>query len=164
MEHKYLIDANIFITAHRKTYPFDIAPSFWKQLVDKAADKIIIIEKVEDEILRGKKDELAQWYNEQSSYFTLLKIPEQEVILSYSKIINSVNENEQYKQSAKDEFASIADSWLCAYGLAYKATIVTLETYQDGIRNKVKIPNICVAFDIRYIDMLTFMREIGMRF
>ena len=53
---------------------------------------------------------------------------------------------------------------MCVWASLYKATIVTLETYQDGIRNKVKIPNICVAFDIRYIDMLTFMREIGMRF
>lgn len=163
MEHKYLVDANIFITAHRQRYPFDIAPSFWQQLVDKAADKIIIIEKVEDEILRGR-DELAQWYNEQRSNFTILKIPEQEVILSYSKIINSVNENEQYKQSAKDEFASIADSWLCAYALAHEATIVTLEVYQQAAKKRVKIPNIYEEFDIRYIDMLKFMREIGMKF
>ncbi len=81
MEHKYIIDANVFITAHRQIYPFDIVPSFWEQLVDKAADKIVIIEDVQEEI------------------------------------INSVNDNAQYKQSAKDEFASVADSWLCAYAL-----------------------------------------------
>jgi len=32
MEVKYIIDANIFITAHRQIYPFDIAPGFWEQL------------------------------------------------------------------------------------------------------------------------------------
>ena len=34
-----MMDANVFITAHRQLYPFDVAPSFWEQLVDKAADK-----------------------------------------------------------------------------------------------------------------------------
>lgn len=163
MEGKYIVDANIFITAHRQRYPFDIAPSFWEQLVEKAAHKIIILEEVQNEILRGN-DLLAEWYNEESSNFTVARIPEQDVIEAYREIINSVNNNGQYKQSAKDEFASIADSWLCAYGLAYEATIVTLETYQEGVRNRVKIPNVCREFDIRYIDMLEFMREIGMRF
>lgn len=65
---------------------------------------------------------------------------------------------------AKDEFASIADSSLCAYGLAYEATIITLKTYQKRVRKRVKIPNVCREFNIRYIDLLEFMREIGMRF
>lgn len=79
MEYKYIIDANVFITAHRQRYPFDIAPSFWEQLVDKAADKMLIIEDVQNEILKGK-DLLAEWYSNQSSNFTVLRIPEQEVI------------------------------------------------------------------------------------
>lgn len=62
MESKYIMDANVFITAHRQMYPFDVAPGFWKQLVDKAADKILIIEEVQNEILRGK-DLLADWYS-----------------------------------------------------------------------------------------------------
>ena len=74
-----------------------------------------------------------------------------------------MSDNEIYKQSAKDEFASIADSWICSYALAHDATIVTLETYQLGVKNRVKIPNVCREFDIRYIDMLQFMREIGIR-
>lgn len=121
MVYKYIIDANIFITAHRRIYPFDIAPSFWQQVVDKAADKIYIIEKVEKEILNGE-DLLSEWYKNQSSNFTVLRIPEQEVIEAYRKIINFVNDNENYKQSAKDDFASAADSWICAYALAHKST------------------------------------------
>lgn len=162
MEDKYIMDANVFITAYRQRYPFDIAPSFWKQLIDKSADKMMIIEDVQNEILKGK-DPLAEWYSNNSSSFTVLRIPEQEVIEAYSEIINSVNDNENYKQSAKDEFASIADSWICAYALAYEATIVTLETYQLGVKNRVKIPNVCREFDIKYINMLQFMREIGIR-
>ena len=162
MEYKYIIDANVFITAHRQRYPFDIAPSFWEQLVDKAADKMLIIEDVQNEILKGK-DLLAEWYSNQNSKFTVLRIPEQEVITAYRKVINSVSDSERYTPSAKEEFARVADSWLCAYALAYGSTIVTLETFDKDIKKRVKIPNVCREFGIRYIDMLQFMREIGMR-
>lgn len=53
MNNNYLIDSNIFITAHRLLYPFDIAPGFWEQLIEKASEKMIIIEKVNNEIVRG---------------------------------------------------------------------------------------------------------------
>ena len=85
------------------------------------------------------------------------------MIKSYRTIISSVNDNEQYTPSAKREFASSADSWLCAHGLAFGKTIVTLETYSAGIKNRVKIPNVCRDFGIDYIDLLRFMREIGIR-
>lgn len=54
MGDKFLIDANVFMTAHRQLYPFDIAPSFWEQLVEKASSIIIIIEEVQKEILKGQ--------------------------------------------------------------------------------------------------------------
>ncbi len=130
--------------------------------MEKASDKIIIIEEVQKELMRSK-DLLTDWYTSQSSNFTVLRIPSQEVIESYKKIINSINENDEYKQSAKEEFASIADSWLCAYALAYGETIVTLEKYQAGIKNRIKIPNVCEEFGIKYIDLLQFMRDIGIR-
>jgi hypothetical protein len=160
MESKYIMDTNVFIFAHRNIYPFDVAPSFWEQLVTKAADKILIIEEVQNEILKGK-DLLADWYSSQSSNFTILREPSQEVIDAYRKIINSVNGDEIHTQSAKQDFAMVADSWLCAYAMAYGSTLVTLETYQAGVKKKVKIPNVCKQFDIRYIDLLQFMRETG---
>jgi len=162
MADKYLIDANIFITSHRQYYSFDIAPSFWEQLIEKASDKMVIIERVKDEIQKGE-DKLAKWYNEECSKFEVLGIPDYSVIEAYKKIINSVNESEQYLQSAKEEFAKIADSWLCAYGLAYDYTIVTLETYDADIRRQIKIPNICKEFNIKYINLSQFMREVGIR-
>lgn len=162
MRDKYIFDANVFITAHRQLYPFDIAPGFWEQLVEKASEKIIIIEQVQREILRNE-DLLTTWYNSQCSKFTVLRAPSQEVIEAYRKIINCINVNEKYKPSAKEEFASVADSWLCAYALAQGGTIVTLEVYQAGIKNKIKIPNVCEEFEIKYINLLQFMREIGIR-
>ena len=162
MRDKYLIDANVFMTAHRQMYPFDLAPSFWNQLVKKASDRIIIIEAIQKEIRKGQ-DLLLEWYERECGNFTVLGMPTPEVTESYKTIINSVNDNEQYLQSAKREFASSADLWLCAYGLALGETIVTLETYDAEIKKRVKIPNVCREFGIRYIDLLQFMREMGIR-
>ncbi len=53
MGRKYAIDANIFISASRLYYPFDVAPAFWKQLLEKGADKVILIDRICDEIFRG---------------------------------------------------------------------------------------------------------------
>jgi hypothetical protein len=159
---KYLIDANVFMTAHRQLYPFDLAPSFWEQLVERASDRIVIIEEIQKEIRKGQ-DLLVEWYERECGNFTVLGIPSPEVIESYRTIINSVNANEQYMPSAKKEFASSADSWLCAYGLAFGETIVTLETYDAEIKRRVKIPNVCREFGVEYIDLLQFMREISIR-
>lgn len=162
MRDKYLIDANIFMTAHRQLYPFDLAPSFWEQLVERGSNRIVIIEEIQKEIRKGH-DLLLEWYERECSNFTVLGIPTLEVIESYRKIINSINANGHYLPSAKREFASSADLWLCAYGLALGETIVTLETYDAEIKKRVKIPNVCREFGIEYINLLQFMREIGIR-
>lgn len=162
MTHKFLVDANVFITAHRLLYPFDIAPGFWEQLSDRASDRIVIIEEVQKEIRKGQ-DPLADWYECERGKFTVLGIPTADVIDSYRRIINSVNNNKQYRQSAKEEFAASTDLWLCAHGLATGQTIVTLETYDAEIRKRVKIPNVCREFGIKYVNLLQFMREIGIR-
>lgn len=157
MGDKYLLDANVFITAHRKFYPFDIVPSFWRQLVEKAADKIIIIEEIDNELLRGQ-DVLVEWYKENRDKFQILRIPDQSVIVASRRIMNYISENEQFTESAKIEFASSADLWLCAHGLAFGGKIVTLETYESEIKKRVKVPNVCVEFGIEYMDLLQFMR------
>lgn len=94
MSRKYLVDANVLMTAHRQLYPFDLAPGFWEQLLEKAADSIIIIEQVDQEILAGD-DDLKDWYVENKDQLEVLGIPEQAVTQSYGEIVNNVDNNSQ---------------------------------------------------------------------
>jgi len=48
--------------------------------------------------------------------------------------------------------------------LTYEYIVVTQEKYEPNIKKQVKIPNVCEAFNIKYINLLQFMREIGIRF
>lgn len=60
-EETYLLDANVFIEAARRYYAFDIAPPFWEALLEFAEKgKLISIDRVKNELLRGK-DELSTW-------------------------------------------------------------------------------------------------------
>lgn len=60
-----MLDANVFISAFRGYYAFDIAPSFWEALVDLAEDsKLCSIDKIQNEIVRPNEDapdELSMW-------------------------------------------------------------------------------------------------------
>ena len=60
MDRKYIIDANILITSSRQWYPFDIMPGFWTQLLEKGEGKLVLLDKVKEEIYQGS-DELTDW-------------------------------------------------------------------------------------------------------
>lgn len=163
MDNKYALDANILISSNRSLYPFDIAPSFWNQLKEKGDNKIVLVDKIRDEIYRND-DQLSQWLKTSEDSFILKDSGDENIFLNYSQIITFIQSSRQYTEVAKAEFASVADSWLCAHALTYGYIIVTQETYDPNIKNRVKIPNICQKFNITYIDLLQFMREIGIRF
>lgn len=159
----FVIDANTLISSYRKYYSFDFAPAFWDQLIENGGSRIILVDKIRDEIYRNE-DLLSEWLKANETSFMVKTSEDNKVIECYSKIITAVNQNEKYKASAKSAFASDPDSWLCAHALAYKYVVVTEETYDPNRRNKVKIPNVCREFDIEYIDLVGFIREIGIKF
>lgn len=163
MNKKYALDANILISCNRSYYPFDIAPSFWNQLKEKGRNKVVLIDKIRDEIYENE-DELSNWLETAEKYFIIRASSDENILSNYTRIINFIQSSEQYKASAKAEFASVADSWLCAHALAYGYIIVTQEKYEPNIKKQVKKPNVCEAFNIKYINLLQFMREIGIRF
>ena len=57
---KYLIDANVLIEANRRYYSLDFAPKFWNFLIESTKEeKIISIDRVFDEIKKGKDENLS---------------------------------------------------------------------------------------------------------
>jgi hypothetical protein len=158
----YLLDTNIFIDAHQRYYAFDISPSFWESLGKLAKDKkIVSIDRVKEEILRGdKEDELCKWARGNFSDW-FMSTDDPKVFKAYADIIQWVQSQEQFRDHAKAEFARIADSWLVAYALAYNHTVVTHEVYNKDAKNRVLIPNVCVAFGVPYINTFDMLRNLN---
>lgn len=142
----YVLDANVFIGAHREYYSFDIVPSFWKTLL-KLADKskICSIDKIHNEIVNPNEkepDQLHEWTSENfRDYFE--KTDAQDVLQNYAKIQQWAINNSQFTDAAKEEFARNADAWLIAYSMAKGYTLVTQETYKPDTKKRILIPVVC---------------------
>ncbi len=163
MVSPFLLDTNILIQSYRRDYPFDIAPGFWEYLVKLGNEGLIAFpDEVIKEIL-GYKDDLSTWLKGNETSLLTYLCSEEVVQVKYNIIINSVQTNNVYFQTAKAQFASGADSWLIAVAMAYGLTIVTQEVYEPNCRKRVKIPNECKRHGMKFIDRMEFMRAANFR-
>jgi D-serine dehydratase len=166
MKKKFLVDTNFFIQAHRVSYPLDVVPSFWnkiKNLADK--DKIISIDKVKNEIYQNE-DDLKNWCqsNLKEDFWRDTSV----VSIEYSNIANwAVKQRNRYTPNAINEFldSENADAFLIAYALADRDTRIVV-TYEVSNKKKsiIKIPDVCLEFEISYLNPITMFRELNESF
>ena len=160
-KQKYVLDTSVLTQAHRVYYSLDIAPAFWNFLIESAKnDKIVSIDRVYDEIIKGK-DELANWIkNRFSSAFVITK-DDSGILTNYSLLMRWSNKQAQFTQLAIDEFARVdnADSWIVAYAIEKNCVVVTQEVLNKEIKRKIPIPNVCESFNVKYINKFTLLRE-----
>ncbi|MCH7827814.1 MAG: DUF4411 family protein [Bacteroidetes bacterium] len=163
---KYVLDSSVLMQAHRVYYSFDIAPAFWNFLIESVkTDKIVSVDRVNDEILKGN-DELADWTKNKFSFAFVETQYDSNILTNYSKLMKWANEQTQFTQAAKDEFARAdnADAWTIAYASTHNCVLVTQEVLNNNIRRKIPIPNVCAAFNVKYIDTFTLLRELNFKF
>lgn len=163
----YIADSNFFIQAHRVSYPLDIAFSFWnkvKQLAD--SEKIISIDKVKAELF-DKNDALEEWcsVNLPVAFFKDTSTE----MAAYSQVINwAVSKSDHYLPNAINEFldSNETDAFIVAYALAdsNNRIVVTQEISEPYRKNKVKIPEVCHALNVQYVNMMDMFRQLGETF
>lgn len=163
----YLVDSNFFIQAYRATYPLDVATGFWNKVKELAKEGVIFsIDKVKNE-LYDKNDELEKWCKTflPENFFkdTSNKLYE------YSKVISwAISKSDHYLPHAINEFLDTdeADAFIVAYALSEinNITIVTQEVSDPKRKNKIKIPEPCIAFNINYLNMIGMFRQLGKTF
>lgn len=155
----YVLDANVFIESSKKHYAFDIAPTFWKGISNHAKSGLIVsIDRVYNEIARGK-DQLFDWLkkNMESSF---VSTDNENTVGVFTEMMVWVSASNHYKDSAKSEFAQVADGWIIAYAKANGITVVSDEKYNKDKKSKVPIPNICEEFKIPCIHTFELMRKL----
>lgn len=164
---KYLLDSNVFIQAHREHYPFDVVPSFWEKLIALSNNDIIFsIDKVKKELYdQQNPDTLGRWcHNDIKSTFF---VDSSNCIDKYSLIAKWTElNNYHYKQTAISEFLSpdLADPWLIAYAMKNNNVIVTHEVSRPEMKVKIKIPEPCNYFGVRFITPIEMFRELNEKF
>ena len=143
---KYLLDTNVFITAHNLHYGRDICPGFWEWL-DFAREQGIVfsIEDVYEEISR-EEDSFYDWAKGRRDMF-------REGDESVSAEIGNTTEWARsigYTENAVQKFSSCADCPIVAHAKIADCTVVTHETRNQKMTN-VKIPNACDALGVKCI-------------
>lgn len=156
----YLLDANVFIEAHRRYYSFDICPDFWDWLKRKhEEDSVFSIKEVYDELC-DSEDELSEWAEKMSMRNFFKETDDMATINKVRELMNWAN-TEKFTKAAVDEFYSSADIFLVAYAKAHDFIIVTNEVYDENIKKRVKIPNACEFIGVEYVDTFQLLRKVG---
>lgn len=160
---KYLLDANVFIEAHRRYYAFDICPGFWECLLHHNNESSIFsIDYVKNEMETG--DKLGVWIKASAPKSFFCSTNEIEVSQQFSAIMQWVQSSTQFKDEAKSGFANNADGWLTAYAKVHNYTVVTHEVFDPFTRKKIPIPNICKEFKVDCMDTFSMLRNLKTQF
>ncbi len=151
----FLLDANVLITAKNLYYGKDFCPGFWEWIEEKGKDGVVhSVSKVKDEITSGD-DDLADWVKNLPQDFFLQ--PQQTDVEALQRVSSWITGSE-YDQAAVAQFLQIADYYLCAQALGGGHTVVTLETPANG-RRRVKIPSVCIAMGVPFINTFDMLRR-----
>jgi hypothetical protein len=153
----FLLDANVYIEARNRYYPFDICPGFWEAL---ALNRLRSIDRVKDEL---EDDELNEWARNKMPAECFAKTGDPDVIAAFSQVMQWV-QLQHYTDGAKAAFASVADGWLIAYAMVHGRVLVTHEQPAPNSKTKIKIPDICRKFGVQYVDTFEMLRALPVRF
>jgi hypothetical protein len=157
----YIFDTNIFIRS-KNEMPMDIWPTFWERFRDMVNSGVIFTSiTVKDEIDKGK-DELTEWLKQNAPKSFYLSL-DAEVMAQYTSVQNWAKSNPVYTQAALNTFANVADAYLVATASAKQMSLVTYEGSSPNSKKRVMIPDACNALGVRYCDLNTVLKEMGIK-
>lgn len=158
----FVLDANVFIEAHRRYYALDLCPGFWVCLTHYCLEtRLFSIDRVRREIDEG--DTLSHWVKGAPDEL-FVSSAEALVVDTFADIMAWVRGNVQFLPEATAEFATDADGWLAAYAKVHGAVLVTQEVYNADVTRKVPLPNVCHQFGVATQDTFSMLRKLEVRF
>jgi hypothetical protein len=108
---------------------------------------------------RGYEDWLVSWCRARKGN-GLCKKASQDVQQRYGVLSEYVQTNFKKKPQQVRDWFDDADGWVIAHAMAGKKdVVVTEEDEKKSNRNKIKIPILCKAFDVEWINTATLMRD-----
>lgn len=162
MADLYVIDANVMIEAAKTYYAFDRVPGFWGWLDERIADGVVkTASLVADEI--DYPDALVEWLKARDPAAIFIDVSEPAIQQNFSEIATwTVTSPFGPEHIAK--FMAGADPWLVASASVLGGCVVTQETQVGPGAKKVKIPNVCEAFDVPCVNTFEMLAELKARF
>ena len=154
--NKFCLDTNALIEPWNKYYSMELCPDYW-ELLDSLAKEgtIFCTEEVERELSRTD-DDLTDWVKIRSYLFKAInedvQIKLRELLEKYPRLVDTIKDR------------SMADPWVIAHAMAEDAIVVTKEILTLGSKKRIRIPDVCEALGIPWMDDHGFAQTIGIRF
>jgi hypothetical protein len=146
----FSVDTSAFLDAWARHYPLNIFPTLWAYMEKAAKDGVIKVSEEVVEELSRKDDGACDWIKAQPEMIIPTDEDVQKEITSILKIhprLVNVSKN----RSGGDPFV-IAVARLRGY------SVITGEVL-TGNATKPRIPDVCVALNVPYLDILEFIRR-----
>ncbi len=158
----YLLDANSYIEAKNRYYQMSFCPAYWDWLDQQyTLGTLASISSVYDEVAR-KGDDLSTWVQARPHQFLAVSAPA--IQSKMTEVAQHVADLPNKDSANVANFLSGADPWLIAVAALHDETIVTHEALTGANSKKIKIPNICNHFGVRYINTFELLNELSARF
>lgn len=160
---RYALDANAFIDARRRWYPFAVCPGYWDALAWHMGSGVLCsIDKVLAELHDA---ELQDWIAAKNLAPYFMSSNTEEIGAIFSQLMSWVVERD-FTPAAKEEFADAenADGWLVAYAKANSLVVATHERSDPLRRNKVQVPDLCDQFGVRWTTPFDMLKELDVQF
>ena len=106
-------------------------------------------------------DELARWFRERRDT-GLVTVPDTAVQATFRDIANFVASH--YDRPNSERFLKGADPWVIAHARVQGGAVVTQETLVGANSRNVKIPNICAAVGVQYMNTYQMLRAMNATF
>jgi hypothetical protein len=112
--------------------------------------------------LTDSNDELSVWAKAKRSHF--IPVSDTDTQNKFTEIANFVVSQSSKSQADIANFLSKADPWIIAKAATMGAIVVTHEALVPENSKKVKIPNICKAFSVEYINTYQLLLKLEANF
>lgn len=158
---RYVLDANTYIQAKNQYYGMDFCPAYWDWLDHQFHAGLLTSVQMVGQELRSGNDELAEWAKARADQFVAHDDEATQNV--FADIAQFVAEGD-YQAASRDNFLAKADPWLIAKAKVLGATVVSHEATVQPQSRKVKVPNICLQFEVPCISTFDLLRQLQARF
>lgn len=157
----YLIDTDIFIAAKNLHYGMDFCPAFWEWVAGaNQAGKLLSVEAVLDDLSEAG-DALTDWAKARENGFFVP--PTENDLPALGQVTRWINDHQTYTTAGKQTFLNCSDYFVVSQALAGGHTVITHEKPENSVK-RIKIPNVCVALNIKYMTCWQMLRTERARF
>ncbi len=151
--NKYCLDTSVYVNSWRKHYPIDIEhfKPIWSR-IDQLGQQQRVLSPVEVlEELKRKDDELHAWMMSRQHLFRppteRVQVAVREIMALHKRLVDT------------KKGRSVADPWVIAQARVSSAIVVTEENLRSSVGKSPKIPDVCEAMGVPYMNTVEFLRR-----